>query len=255
MSKTLLIDIETAPKLAYVWQFYKANIGAKQVLDHGYVMSYAAKWLDSDDIYYEENRKVDDTSICAGINLLLDQADIVIAHNAKRFDLPTIAARSMVNGLKPPSPYKIVDTLLEAKREFKFESYSLEYLSKVLGCTPKLSHKNFPGFELWLECMRNNEEAWKELKEYNIQDVNTLEEVYLKMRPWLKGHPNVGVYQERDQYVCPKCGGHHVQLRGYYHTNVGKYKRFQCNTCGGWGRSRYTQYPKDKGKRLIINAG
>lgn len=255
MAKILILDVETAPKLAYVWQFWKANIGAKQVLEHGYIMSYAAKWLGSQSIIYEENRKVDDTNIVVSLIDLLDKADIVIAHNAKKFDLATINARAMVNGVKPPSPYKVVDTLLEAKKEFKFESYSLEYLAKVLGCSPKLSHKNFPGFELWLECMRDNPKAWKELKEYNIQDVETLEEIYLKMRPWIKGHPNIGVYQERDEHVCPKCGSNHVQLRGFYTTNVGKYQRFQCNSCGGWGRSRYTQYPKDKGKRLIVNAG
>ena len=41
--KTLIIDIETAPSIAYVWQMWKANIGLNQVEERGYLMSYAAK--------------------------------------------------------------------------------------------------------------------------------------------------------------------------------------------------------------------
>jgi len=254
LSNILLLDIECAPKLAHVWNFFKTCIGAKQVLEHGYIMSYAAKWLDKDEMIYEENRKLDDTAIVNSLIKLMDEADIVIAHNAIKFDIATINARALVNGQSPPAPYKIVDTYKEAKNHFKFESYSLEYISTILGCTPKSSHKKFPGFELWLECMRNNEEAWSELKEYNIQDVKTLEEIYLKMRPWIKTHPNMGVYQEHTGPVCPKCGSHHIQFRGSYHSNLGKFRRFQCTNCGGWGRTRFTQYPKELGKELLTNA-
>lgn len=254
MSNILLIDLEVAPKLAYVWEFFKANIGSKQVLDHGYIMSFAAKWLGDGEIIYKESRKVDDTEIVKDIISLLDRADVVIAHNAKKFDVPMINARAIVAGVMPPSPYKVVDTLKVAKDEFRFNKNTLEYLATVLGCTPKSSHKKFPGFELWLECIRNNEEAWKELKEYNIQDVETLEEIYLKMRPWIRNHPNVGVYKEQPRPVCPKCGSDHLQFRGYYHSNVGKFRRLQCQDCGGWSRTRFTQYPKDINKELVINA-
>lgn len=252
--KTLLIDIESAPSLAYVWDYFKANINPNQVLDNGYIISYAAKWLDKEEIIYSDNRKFNDTSIVAEIIGLLDEADVVIAHNALKFDIPTINARAVVAGLKPPSPYKIIDTLQVAKKEFRFKKNSLEHISNQLKCTPKGGHKKFPGFELWLECLRNNDEAWQELMEYNVQDVKTLEEVYLKLRPWIKNHPNVGVYKESDKSVCPVCGSDHHHFRGYYHTRVGKYRRFRCLDCGHWGRSRYTEYPKHKLKDLIVSA-
>lgn len=254
MAKILIVDIETAPKVAYVWRFFKEHVGAKQVLEHGHIMSFAAKWLGEDHIIYEENRKEDDKKIVKSLVELFTEADIVVAHNGARFDFPQIMGRALVHGIKPPAPYKIVDTVKVAKKEFGFPSNSLEYLGIVLGCDEKDSHKNFPGFELWLECLRGNEEAWAEMRKYNIQDVVTLEEIYLKMRPWMRQHPNVAVFDDNEKPVCPKCGSHHIHLRGYAHTNVGRYHRFQCQDCGGWGRSRFTLKDKEVNAHHIVHA-
>lgn len=254
MAKIYLIDVETAPKLAYVWRFFKENIGAKQVLDHGHIMSFAAKELGSDFVIYHENRGADDKNITQRLIEVLDDADIIVAQNGDKFDLPTINGRALVHGLKPPSPYKTVDTLKVAQKEFKFEKNSLEYLAIILGCAPKEQHKKFPGWELWLECLRKNEEAWEEMRTYNIQDVLTLEEIYLKMRPWIRNHPNVAVVDEPVQESCPKCGSVHIKRRGFTTTSVGKYKRYRCDDCGGWSRSRFSEYPKDKRNNLLVNA-
>jgi hypothetical protein len=254
LGKILLVDIETAPKLALVWRFFKQNISPKQVLAHGHIMSYAAKWLGEDEIYYQESRKEDDTTIVRSLLALLDEADIVIAHNGENFDFPQICARAIVHGMKPPSPYKIVDTYKAACRYFAFPSNSLEYLSTVLGCTPKESHKKFPGFELWLECLRNNDAAWEEMREYNIQDVITLEELYLKMRPWINNHPNMAVYETHNKVTqCPKCNSANLQWRGYAYTQVGKFHRFQCQDCGGWGRTRSSQKTKAEKAVIVVN--
>jgi len=251
--KILVLDIETAPKIAYVWRFFKENISAKQVKEHGHIMSFSAKWLGGDEIFYEENRKDNDRLIVEKMCHLLDEADMIIAHNGERFDMKQIRARAVVHGIKPPSPVKVIDTLLIAKREFAFPSNSLEYLTTVMGCkTKKGGHKKFPGFELWLECLRGNEEAWSEMREYNIIDVLALEELYIKLRPYDTKHPNLAVYAEnKEEPVCPKCGGIHVQWRGYAYTSVGKYHRYQCNDCGGWGRGRYSLLAKNE--NLIAN--
>lgn len=109
--KILLLDIETAPKLSYVWRFWKENISAKQVKEHGHIMSFAAKWLNEGEIFYEENRKENDKKIIQKICHYLDLADIVVAHNGEAFDLKQIRARALVHGINPPSPVKIIDSL------------------------------------------------------------------------------------------------------------------------------------------------
>ena len=257
MPKIGYLDIETAPKLAYVWQFFKANIGVKQVREHGHIMSFSWIWNDDNDdkVIYYENRTQDDVDITAKLLALLDEADVVIGQNSDRFDLPTINGRALVAGLKPPSPYKTVDTCLVARKEFGFPSNSLEYLTTVLKTKHrKLTHAKYPGFELWLACMQGDEEAWKEMREYNIVDTLSVRDVYKAMRPWVRNHANLAVHIESDEHVCPKCGSDRLHRRGYAYTNVGKYIRFQCTDCGGWSRTRYTEYPKEKAKSLLTNA-
>lgn len=250
MAKILIIDIETAPNIAYVWGAWKQNIGQNQWREKGHIMSYAAKWLGEEEIVYEENRKSNDKTIVKSLFGLLDEADIVVAHNGDAFDLPVILGRGLVHGYSPPSPYHTIDTCRVARKRFRFVTNSLANLAEELGLAPKGAHKKFPGFELWLECLRNNDEAWDEMRVYNVQDVDTLEQVYLAMRPYINNHPNVVHHVHDEEIHCPKCGSTNIQWRGYYYTKMGLcYRRFQCKDCGGWGRVRYSE------KDLPSNAG
>lgn len=242
------------PNTAWVWKFFKENIGAKQVLEYSTLASFAYKWLGSDKVYYEDTQHQSEKKLVERLLDVLDMADIVIAHNGKSFDLPTIQGRALVLGLKPPSPYKIVDTLLVSRYEFNFPANSLEHLATLLEVEAKGGHKKFPGFELWEQCMKNNPEAWKEMEIYNKQDVITLEQIYLKMLPFMRKHPNVAVFEESEKVLCPKCGSDHIQWRGYVTTNVYKYKKFQCQSCYGWSRTRSNIYPKDKSHALLTNS-
>lgn len=249
-AKILLLDIETAPNIAYVWGAWKQNIGQNQWISKSHIMSIAWKWLGEDNIGYLENRKAHDKVIVKLIYQLLDEADIVVAHNGQRFDLPMIIGRGVVHGLKPPSPYFIVDTFQVARKELRLVSNSLANLCDQLGLPQKDDHKKFPGFELWLECLRGNDEAWGEMQEYNIHDVVSLEALYLRLRPYMKNHPNVSRPNEEGETACPKCGSHNIEYRGYYWTRAGLcYRRFVCKDCGGWGRERYMT--KDR----IVNEG
>ncbi len=89
---------------------------------------------------------------------------------------------------------------------------------------------------------------------YNEQDVRCLEELYLRMRPWILNHPNVNVFKEDIRPRCGKCGSAAVHYRGYYHSNVAKYHRVHCEKCGAWSRERFTQYDKEAGHKLLTGA-
>jgi hypothetical protein len=254
MTRILLLDIETAPNIAYVWGAWKQNVGLKQWVKKTHIMSIAWKWLDEDGISYTENRKADDKKIVKLIYDLLDQADIVVAHNGQKFDLPTIIGRGVVHGFKPPSPYFIVDTLLTAKRELRLVSNSLANLCEELGLPAKDDHKKYPGFELWLGCLRGEDEAWEEMRDYNIADVVSLEALYLRLRPYMRNHPNVARFGEEGEVACPKCGSKNIEYRGYYYTRAGLcYRRFVCKDCGGWGRVRFAEKdrPSSNGRNAV----
>jgi DNA polymerase elongation subunit (family B) len=253
LAKILILDIETAPNVAYVWRFFKENIGAKQVVENGYILSYAAKWYNENGIFYEDKSNQHEKTMLLKLHRLLDEADIVVAHNGNSFDLPHIQGRFVAHGIQPPAPYKQVDTRLIAKKEFNFPSNSLEYLSNTLELKNKKDgHKKFPGFELWLGVLRDDPEAWKEMREYNIIDILALEELYTRFLPFIRNHPNVAIFDD-GEHVCPKCGGNHLQSRGYAHTTVGRYKRFQCQGCGGWSRSRIGEKGVSKVQVNAIN--
>src|SRR3546814_6332122 len=85
-------------------------------------------------VIYHENRTDDDVDITAKLIALLDEADVVIGQNSDRFDLPTINGRALVAGLKPPSPYKTVDTRSE---EHTSELRSLMRISYAVFCLKK----------------------------------------------------------------------------------------------------------------------
>lgn len=253
--KILILDIETAPNIAYVWRFWKENIAPKQILEHCSLLSFGAKWLEKPKMFYYDTEKNSEKSVLRHLVKLLDEADMVVAHNGARFDLPKIRGRALVHGFPPFSPVKDIDTYKIAKKEFGFDSNSLAYLADVLGCERKGDHGEFAGFELWAACLRGEHKAWVVMKDYNLQDVRTLEQVYLKVRPWSTSHPNVAIYLANGKIACPKCGSEHVQRRGLARTGVGEYPRYQCQNevCMGWLRGRFTEYDDEKRKVLAVN--
>lgn len=257
-ARVLLIDIETAPILGYVWSLWKQNVGLNQIKDEWYILSFCAKWLGEPEIIYQDIRHDphSDESLLQPLWDLLNEADIIIGQNGKAFDMPKIQARLVMHGFLPPRPYKVIDTLLMAKQQFKFTSNKLEWMtgeSAGLTTLKKNQHSKFPGFSLWSECLKGNPEAWDEMKEYNIPDVTSMEELYLKLRPWYVGHPNMAVYVDSDKIACPKCGSHDVEQEGWAFTQVGKYEQYHCGNCGGYSRGRYTRNSTGVRKALLTN--
>lgn len=232
MAKILLLDIETSPNTAHVWGIWQQNIGLNQLLESSYTMCYAAKWLGESEIFFDSVFKSDSNSMLSGIHDLIDQADAVIHYNGNKFDMPTLNKEFLLAGLTPPSPVKQIDLLQVAKKQFRFVSNKLDYVSQALGLGKKTEHM---GHDLWIQCMANNPKAWALMEEYNINDVILLEKVYYKFRPWIKQHINLSIFNDTD-VVCPNCGSKNHQRRGFALTSVSKFQRYQCNECGNWFR-------------------
>lgn len=259
--RILLIDIETAPILGYVWSLWKQNVGLNQIKEEWYILSYCAKWLHGPEIMYRDVRENphSDESLMEPLWKLLDEADIIIGQNGKAFDMPKIQARLIMAGHMPPRPYKVIDTLIMAKQQFRFTSNKLEWMtgeSAGLTTLKKNQHSKFPGFTLWAECLKGNPEAWDEMKEYNIPDVTSMEELYLKLRPWYVGHPNLAAYVESTEVLCPKCLSPDIKQHPetpFTFTQTGKYEMYHCNSCGGFSRGRYTRNSPLKRKSLLSN--
>ena len=253
LPKVLLFDIETAPLKAYIWQkgVWNTNVHADQVVSEWYMLCWSAKWLFDKRVYSDrltgsESIAEDDSRISKSFWELLNQADIVIAHNGDGFDIPNMNTRFIINGLPPTKPYQTIDTLKIARKQFGFTHNSLNALARVFGFDSKLE----TNFQLWKDCINGSDGALRRMEKYNRRDVTLLEEIYLKLRPWIKGHPNLGLYVESDKPVCPVCGSSDIEWTGdYYYTQSGKYATYRCK-CGAYGRARYTAVPKEIRKNL-----
>lgn len=241
-AKILVFDIETAPIVSYVWGGWKQNPAANtaMIIDEWFILTWSAKWLFEDKVMVgkltpKEAKEKDDKRIVKDLWELLEEADVVIAHNAIKFDIKKVNTRFLKNGLKPTMPYQVIDTLIHARRTFSLTSNRLDYIAKELGLEGKMKHN---GFTLWDKCYNGDQEALDEMEKYNIQDIKVLEEVYLNLRPWIKPHPNIGLYIDADVSCCSACGSDKLQWTGEYNTYANSYAAYRCGHCGSIGRSR-----------------
>ena len=235
--RILFFDIETSPTIGYTWGLWQQNVIS--TAKEWEILSFAWKWANEKTTHCRSRIDFKDQStdvfLLAELWDLLDSADIVIAHNGNDFDIKKSNARFLVQGLPPPSPYISIDTKLVARRYFKFNSNSLDALGKLLKCGQKLKHT---GFDLWLGCMSGNKKSWKLMIKYNKQDVKLLEQVYLKLRPWINNHPNHSNQVPGKPAGCPKCGSLLLKSCGYRHTKTSSYLQWRCLDCKGYCRSQ-----------------
>jgi hypothetical protein len=255
-AKILLFDLETAPMEVYVWGLRQASgwIQPHSIIKDWSVLTWSAKWLFDAEVMSarvspDEATARTDSSVMQGLWNLLDSADIVIAHNGARFDIRKINARFILNGYSPPMPYRIIDTLRVARRQFDFSSYKLDYINKLFGIGTKTETK----FDLWKDCVTGSAKALTQMSEYCDNDVLILEEQYLAVRPWIKGHPNLALFVDTDQEICTNCGCTELEWKGRYFTPAGRYKAFRCTSCGAIGRSRYSDLSKEDRDKIHLS--
>lgn len=254
--KVLLLDIETSPIIAHVWGLWENNVGLNQIQQDWHIMSFCAKWLGDppSKVIYRDQSKAknieNDKDILKVMWQLMDEADIILGQNSKSFDIKKLNARFILNGMKPPSSYRQIDTKLLAKKNFAFTSNRLEYMTDKL-CTKykKLKHKEFSGHEMWVQCLKGNKRAWAAMKKYNIYDVLSLEELYTKLAPW-DNTIDFNVYKETESMDCHACGSHKLKKWGYRYTNTGKFQRYICDDCGAEVKGATNLLSKDKIKSL-----
>ena len=239
----LVWDVETSAAMVGAFQRWNINISQAQVFKEVMILGLCAKWLGSDDIieiypldFSKWDSDFEQKRMLQIIWNLIDKADMTITHNGQKFDHPIINAQFVKHGFPKPSPYQVIDTLRIAKRNFKFPSNGLDALGEYLGVGRKMQHS---GFSLWRGCMLGEEESFKEMCDYNAQDVLLLEEVYHKLKSWDHLHPNAAHFSQSDSHVCPVCGsGDLIETGKKTFTSSNEYDLLQCNDCSAWSRYR-----------------
>jgi hypothetical protein len=222
-------DVENAPSLVYVYDFYKEN-NVVSVVRPWFMLSFAWKHPDSDRIYCKalpdypnyKRDKTNDRELVTDLWNLFNEHDILVGHNIKRFDVRKANTRFIKWGLKPPSPCVLLDSLVEYRKITHLERNNLDYIDRFNGGDGKMVTT---GWDMHEGAINGRPSAWRMLKEYNRIDVLKAEKNWNVIAPWKKNHPavfNTG---------CPVCAGT-VHRRGRVRQTT-KFQ-FHCSECGHW---------------------
>jgi hypothetical protein len=234
--KILFLDLETSPNLAFVWGLWQQNVSINQLMESTEVICFGARWHGKKEVIFKSVHHHGKKTMLDELHKLMEEADVLVGWNSAAFDSKHIKREFIENGYLPPSPYKEMDLMRVVKSQFKFPSNKLDYVAQTLGVGAKVQHS---GFDLWVKCMADDKKAWAEMKEYQIQDVNLLIDLYEILKPWIKNHPHAALH-EGVEGGCSNCASTNLQRRGQARTITATYQRFQCMDCGKWLRGDKT---------------
>lgn len=238
--RILILDIETLPDLPKIlkhlprvddWPSNSMKATINSVLCIGF------KWLGESRTHILNNwdysgwkRSVnDDKELLKAFAKIFNEADAIVTQNGKRFDLKFLQTRYVINEL-PPLDHKVLhlDTKQIAKRYLFAMGNRLNDLAEITGSNLKMENG---GWELWEKCWRKEPKALAMMAKYCKQDVKTLEEVFIKLRPFVTQLPNANMWS-LEKTNCPTCGSLNIQKHGMRVTKEGIKQRYRCNECG-----------------------
>lgn len=186
--KILYLDIETTPMQVYAWGLWDQNISIDQIIKPTEMLCFGARWHGKKNVVFKSVHHDGKKAMLEELHALMEEADILVGWNSAAFDHKHINREFLENGLMPPSPVKDLDLMSIVKANFQFPSNKLDYVAQALGVGAKVKHS---GFKLWLDCMAGDDKAWKEMKKYQLQDVNLLVDLYDVLLPWFVGKGSV----------------------------------------------------------------
>lgn len=224
-AKILIYDIETSPNEGWFWRSgYKLNIDASQITKERAIICLSYKWLGEDEVYnlnWDENQC--DKFLLQQFIEVLNEADLIVAHNGDNFDIKWIKTRALFHRLhyNMLPNYKQFDTLKVAKSKLYLNSNRLDYISKFLGFKGKLRTR----YNLWDEvCTDNNRESLNEMLDYCDEDVIQLEHVYNELSYLDNPRFHAGVINGKIKQTSPITGSVNIKHIKEVTTNSGTIK-------------------------------
>lgn len=246
------LDIESQRAVTETWDLWPKYIPIDNVIVPKRILCFAAKIYGKDKVHFhaawnDHDAEAYDKMIRAAWDLL-NRADIVVGWNSTRYDIQHFQAAFGRLELGPPSPFRSLDLMQVAKKNFSSGEMSnkLDWFSREWLGDRKLNHS---ATDIWRDIRYGNRDerraAQKVMREYNRKDVLLTERLFERFKPWTG--INYALYSpELDEsgrlQRCTKCASGNLQSRGRFHTNTYSYERFYCNDCGGWNKGRRMVY-------------
>lgn len=235
--RVMFFDIETSPCLAYVWGCGKQFVAAKQlkkerkIISIGYMFSGQKKVsvLKMDLSKHDINAFDDDADkeMLKKFVKIYNAADLVVAHNGRRFDRARIRARLVRYGLPDIDMGVPFDDSYTMTKAIDFTSHKLDHLGRYLDT----GQKDQIDYDVWTKIMEGSKKALKVMCEYMKTDVIRLQSAYERLKPYSKSKLNLSAFHDEAE-MCPSCGSSDFRKYAIRYTNSGQYQGYLCKDCG-----------------------
>jgi len=233
--KIAIWDIETNFNIVGSFSLYPESINYDNILQEWYIICGCWKILNEpethsvsviDDPKRFKKDHTDDYHVVKTLREMLEDVDVLVHHFGDRFDIKKLNSRLIYHKLPPLPKILTVDTVKEVKKIAAFNSNKLDYLSKHLNGEGKLPTEK----GLWLKVLMGDKQAVQDMVDYCVVDVKRLEDLYLRLLPYMKSHP---VVSEPDTMNCPKCNSKSTVKDGVRLRATGaRYQAYKCKDCG-----------------------
>ena len=244
--KILIYDLEVSYNIVKSWRVgYNLNINPADIIEERKIICVSYKWLGEDQTYnIQWDKDHDDKFLLEQFIPVLNEADLIVAHNGDRFDLKWIKTRAIYHDLPMLLNYPQFDTLKVAKKKFNFNSNKLDYISEFLGFENKIK----TNMKLWDDIIfKSCPIAMDDMIKYCNMDVELLEKVYNKLVYWEtpKYHINA-----ENKTSSPISGGYNLELVKTVTSNQGTIKRIMKDLDNGrlfeMSNTNYLKYKENK---------
>ncbi len=241
--KRLFYDIETSYEVGRFWRpSFKAVIRHTDVFIESAIICISYKWETQKEVKTLRWDAGNDKELVKKFIELALTADEIIGHNGDNFDEKIIRTRALFHGLSCPPKFPSLDTLKKARKHFRMDSNTLQYISKRLTgagkdkmeyndwdliCKPLIG-KHF-GFKITLPDSYNV--AMDKMVKYCELDVFKLEQVFHQIQPYIDHNHHAGALDGFGRWSCGKCGNDSPTYQKKYITKTGTIKhRLKCGS-------------------------
>ena len=229
--KITALDIETMPAICYTYDLFRPFISHKQIIEPSRISCFSYQGYGEKKVHFVSEYHDGRDTLMKELWRVLDESDVLIGYNSAGFDYPWILGELMVEGFTKPSPLKHIDLYQTMKRNNRFLSRKLDYVSERLLGDKKIDVNTMM---LAIECASPDPDvaakAWAKMKRYSIKDTKLIFPLFEEVRSFVKmPHPVTD-----EDGACHTCGSDDLQKRGFHLTRTARYQRFKCNACGSW---------------------
>lgn len=239
------MDLETIPNLhealkvwpqlsAYPGQNMKAtitSIGCFGYQEFG--VDKSAKCISAWDFPEWKKDVNNDKALLIEARKVLADADALITHNGKRFDLKFFNTRLLVNGLEALDKLKHIDTCQKAKSHLYLFNNRLDTLGTHLVGDNKMENGGWP---LWVKVHGGiprvrDEESEIKMTKYCKKDVELTTAIFKVLRKFCTEVPNYNMFTDMEIKLCIRCGSTRIKQDGHHYNKTTVQKRYRCKDC------------------------